>query len=57
MDVISSWSGCGAHSALDRDGPVEVPFERFEDGWVERPIVARFEWINRCRGNVLAGLA
>jgi amino acid adenylation domain-containing protein len=54
MDVISSWSRCGAPPALDRDGPVEVPFDRFEDCWVERPIVARFEWIAARHTNDLA---
>ena len=54
MDVISFWSRCGAPPALDRDGPVEVPFDRFEDCWVERPIVARFEWIAARHTNDLA---
>jgi amino acid adenylation domain-containing protein len=54
MDVTLSWSGGGVAVALDRDGPAEVPFEHFEDGWVERPIVERFEWIAARYANDLA---
>ena len=30
---------------LDDGGPVDVPFERFTDDWIERPIFERFEYI------------
>lgn len=30
---------------LDLDGPTEVPFNRFEEDWLERPIFSRFQWI------------
>ena len=28
---------------LDFDGPVDIPFERFEDAWLDLPLIARFE--------------
>ena len=32
---------------MDRDGPVEVPFDPFESAWISRPICARFDQIAR----------
>ena len=28
---------------LDLGGPVDAPFERFEEFWVERPLIERFQ--------------
>jgi amino acid adenylation domain-containing protein len=53
-DLTVPWSVSGRSEALDRDGPLEVPFERFADDWVERPIAERFEWIAARHGDSVA---
>jgi amino acid adenylation domain-containing protein len=42
---MNSWFAAGNMVPLDFEGPVEVGFDRFEDNWIERPIVERFEKI------------
>jgi taurine dioxygenase len=41
-----AWQYAG-DQPLDLDGPTDVPFEPFDDGAVERPIVSRFQEIAR----------
>jgi acyl-coenzyme A synthetase/AMP-(fatty) acid ligase len=38
-------------ASLDEGGPADVPFERFGDDWVERPIFERFEYIVERHGS------
>ncbi|WP_151447291.1 AMP-binding protein [Lacisediminimonas profundi] len=39
---MSAWIQAGVAVAPDFNGPVEVPFQRFEEAWIEQPIFARF---------------
>ena len=45
LPVAESWSSASEAIPLDFEGPVDIIFERFEDAWIERPIMARFEQI------------
>lgn len=40
--------------SLDEGGPIGVPFERFADDWIERPIFERFESIVERHGSRIA---
>ena len=39
------WLSVSEQSPLDRDGPVEVPFDPFDPAWISRPICERFDQI------------
>ena len=40
--------------ALDDNGPVDVPFDRFVDDWIDRPIFERFQLIVEQYGSSIA---
>lgn len=42
---MESWSSAGSLTPLDVEGPVNVGFDRFDDAWIDRPIIERFETI------------
>src|SRR5262245_10806558 len=39
---------------LDQDGPVDIPFERYTDDWLERPIFERFAYVVDRHGDRVA---
>jgi acyl-coenzyme A synthetase/AMP-(fatty) acid ligase/thioesterase domain-containing protein/acyl carrier protein len=39
------WLSVSQQEPLDRDGPVDVPFESFDAAWISRPICDRFDRI------------
>lgn len=41
-----SWFSAGDAIPLDFAGPVDIAFDRFEDKWIESPLVERFEQIS-----------
>lgn len=49
-----SWSYAGEATPLDLAGPVDIPFERFADEWIEQPLVKRFEQIALRYGDRIA---
>ncbi|MDB5761903.1 MAG: AMP-dependent synthetase [Herminiimonas sp.] len=40
---MKSWFSAESLTPLDAEGPVDIPFHRFEDAWIDRPIIERFE--------------
>jgi amino acid adenylation domain-containing protein len=40
--TMDAWLGADTGIPLDMDGPVELAFDRFDEDWLERTIVARF---------------
>jgi acyl-coenzyme A synthetase/AMP-(fatty) acid ligase/acyl carrier protein len=48
------WPVAGRNVPLDEGGPTDVPFERFESHWIERPIIERFELIVERHGDKIA---
>jgi amino acid adenylation domain-containing protein len=43
--VPEAWFGASETIPLDFEGPVNIAFDFFEDRWIERPIIERFEQI------------
>jgi acyl-coenzyme A synthetase/AMP-(fatty) acid ligase len=52
--VCGSWFSAPTNMRLDHGGPVDVPFEYFDDYWIARPIIERFEYIVARHGERIA---
>jgi amino acid adenylation domain-containing protein len=50
----TTWLNTHAAAVLDMNGPVDVPFEQFDEIWLARPLVARFDEIAERRATRLA---
>src|SRR5438105_2135429 len=56
FDGISQepWLSANEDVPLDHGGPVDAPFERFEEFWLERPLIERFQGMVARYGDKIA---
>ncbi len=52
--AANTWSSAGDQNTVDSAGPIDVPFERFDQEWTEQPVAARFEQMVRRYGERIA---